>query len=139
MFIFDTIYENIFGVLIALLAILVAYYKWTYQYWRRKNVPYLEPTIPFGTINFLSQKENSGIRMKHIYDEMKSRGWKHGGIYTIFTPYYFVVDLEYAKNIMTKDFEYFTDRGFYYSEKNDPLSANMFNVYRRPKMEKFEN
>ncbi|CAH1382253.1 unnamed protein product [Tenebrio molitor] len=99
-----------------------AYYKWTYQYWRRRNFPYLEPRIPFGNnISPFGQKESNGINLKRQYDTMKSKGWKHGGLYNMLKPTYLVLDLDYLRNIMAKDFQYFTDRGLYYNEKDDPL------------------
>ncbi|XP_044261647.1 probable cytochrome P450 6a23 [Tribolium madens] len=119
---------DLVGVSVAFLTILFAYFKWRYQYWGRKNVPFLPPTIPFGNSNIFRRKENGAVRFKKFYDEMKSQGWKHGGLYTILTPSYLVIDLDYLKNIMTKDFEYFTDRGFYYNEKDDPLSAHLFAI-----------
>ncbi|XP_015840000.1 probable cytochrome P450 6a14 isoform X2 [Tribolium castaneum] len=115
------------GVAIALLATLFAYFKWTYKYWERRNLQYLEPKIPYGNgTGPFKRTENAGFRFKRQYEELKSRGWKHGGLYSILNPIYLVADLDYIKNIMTKDFHYFTDRGIYYNEKNDPLSAHLF-------------
>jgi cytochrome P450 family 6 len=59
---------------------------------------------------------------------MKKRNWKHGGIFFVTSPVYFPISLDYIKNIMAKDFEYFVDRGFYYNEKDDPLSAHLFAI-----------
>lgn len=41
-------------------------------------------------------------------------------------PFYMVLDLEICKQIFTKDFNHFTDRGLYYNEKDDPISKYMF-------------
>jgi cytochrome P450 family 6 len=59
---------------------------------------------------------------------MKSKGWKHGGLYNMLKPTYLVLDLDYLRNIMAKDFQYFTDRGLYYNEKDDPLGAHLFAI-----------
>jgi cytochrome P450 family 6 len=129
MFITESLCSDLIGISIAILAALVAYYKWTYQYWRRRNFPYLEPRIPFGNIiSPFGQKESNGIDLKRQYDTMKSKGWKHGGLYNMLKPTYLVLDLDYIKNIMIKDFQYFTDRGLYYNEKDDPLSAHLFAI-----------
>ncbi|XP_068900497.1 probable cytochrome P450 6a13 [Tenebrio molitor] len=39
---------------------------------------------------------------------------------------YVLVDLNYIKNILTKDFHCFTDRGFFHNEKDDPISNHIF-------------
>ncbi|RZB40992.1 cytochrome P450 6a17, partial [Asbolus verrucosus] len=117
------------GVVIALFITVIFYYKWTYQYWRRKNLKYLEPQMPYGNLtNLVHRKEHIGLTIKRFYDEMKTKGWKHGGLYFILSPNYLVVDLDYVKNIMTKDFQHFVDRNIYYNEKDDPLSAHLVNV-----------
>ncbi|KYB24705.1 cytochrome P450 6BK2 [Tribolium castaneum] len=59
---------------------------------------------------------------------MKNCNWNHGGIYLTLNPAYCAIDLEYVKNIMTKDFQHFVDRGSYYNEKDDPLSAHLFAI-----------
>jgi cytochrome P450 family 6 len=129
MLISESLGGDLVAISVAILTVVVAYYKWTYQYWRRRNFPYLEPRIPFGnTDNPFSPKENAGIRVKRHYDMMRAKGWKHGGLYSLLKPSYLALDLECVKNIMTKDFQYFTDRGLYYNEKVDPLSAHLFAI-----------
>ncbi|KAJ8935460.1 hypothetical protein NQ318_021706 [Aromia moschata] len=117
------------GVLITVIAVGYTYLKWNYQYWKRKGVPYLEPTIPFGNLeNGFKRTMHMGDRIAQIYQEAKRNGWKHCGIYILLTPTYLVVDLDMVKNVLTKDFQYFTDRRFYSNEKDDPLSAHLFAV-----------
>jgi cytochrome P450 family 6 len=129
MFISESLCSDLIGISVAILAVVLVYYKWTYQYWRRRNLPYLEPRIPFGNNDSpFRQKDYPGMIVKRHYDIMKSKGWKHGGLYTILSPTYQVLDLDYIKNILTKDFQYFTDRGLYYNEKDDPLSAHLFAI-----------
>ena len=106
---------------------VIVYYIWAFQYWKRRNLPFLQPQIPFGNVpNPFTCKEHMGITMQKVYKEMKKRKWKHGGVYQLTTPIYVVVDLDFVKNIMAKDFEYFGDRGTYYNEKDDPVSAHLF-------------
>ncbi|KAJ3618423.1 hypothetical protein MTP99_006420 [Tenebrio molitor] len=123
-----TLSGNLISVVVALLVVTVAYWKWKYQYWKRRNVPYLEPRIPFGNMEkVIRGKKFFGIEFKNIYKEMKSRGWEHGGIYTFLKPTYIPLDLDYVRNIMTKDFKYFMDRDNYVNEK-DPLQAHLLNL-----------
>ncbi|KAF2879259.1 hypothetical protein ILUMI_26905 [Ignelater luminosus] len=105
------------------------YFKWSVTYWKRKNVPFINPSFPFGSVgNFLLKKEFVGHRLKKLYDELRSSGHKHGGVYLVTLPIYIVIDPEYLKNIMLKDFQYFMDRGIYHNEKDDPLTANLFSL-----------
>lgn len=105
------------------------YVTWTYTYWKRKKVPYIEPSFPFGNIeNPFTRKKYIGVWLKNIYDEFKRKGGVGGGIYLFASPAYVVVDPEILKHIMQKDFQYFVDRGFYYNEKDDPLSAHLFAI-----------
>ncbi|XP_063929812.1 cytochrome P450 6A1-like [Zophobas morio] len=117
------------GLTLASLTIFVIYYKWSFAYWKKLNVPYLEPRIPMGNMaNTLTATENFGIVIKHIYDQLKSQKVRLGGLYIFSTPAYIVIDLEYVKNVLSKDFQYFVDRGIYHNEEVDPLSAHLFNL-----------
>lgn len=44
------------------------------------------------------------------------------------SPLYMTVDPECIKNIISKDFNHFTDRGIFYNERDDPLSAHLFSI-----------
>ncbi|XP_018576919.1 probable cytochrome P450 6a14 isoform X2 [Anoplophora glabripennis] len=116
---------NALGVVAALLAVVYAYFKWTYQYWKSKNVPHVEPTIPFGnTGNPFTQPRGQNIA--NMYHMAKEKGWKYCGLYTLLSPIFLVVDIDLVKTILTKDFQYFTDRGQYTNEKDDPVGCHLF-------------
>lgn len=107
---------------IALLTILICYYKWfCYNYWKSQNVPNLQKYIS-------KTKIHDGIQLRYLYNIMRQKNWKVGGFYQRLSPVYIISDLNYIKNIMTCDFNYFPHRGLYYNEKSDPLSAHIFNT-----------
>ncbi|KAK4878665.1 hypothetical protein RN001_011171 [Aquatica leii] len=92
-------------------------------------MPYQKPRFPLGTAeNPFARTEFIGCRMKRIYDEYKAKGFKHIGLYFLSSPSYLVIEPEYVKNIMSRDFRFFTDRGTYSNEKSDPLSGHLFNL-----------
>lgn len=120
---------NVIELLLIISLLTICFFKWKYSYWRKRKIPYLQPNFPFGNIrNPFFMKEKIGVTLSRFYKEFKRRGWKHGGFYFFVTPIYLVVDLEYIKNILTKDFDCFIDRGVYYNEKDDPLSAHLVNL-----------
>ncbi|XP_019866127.2 probable cytochrome P450 6a14 [Aethina tumida] len=63
---------------------------------------------------------------KDIYFDLKSKGMKHGGVYFLFKPFYFPVDLNIIKSIMQTDFQHFMNHGIFVNEEGDPLSAHLF-------------
>ncbi|KAJ8913637.1 hypothetical protein NQ315_007354 [Exocentrus adspersus] len=116
---------DLLAVATALLAVTYAYFKWKYQYWKWRNVPYIEPTIPFGNIGN-PFRTPLGEEMARVYKMAKARGWKYCGLYSMLKPVLLVVDLDLVKHILTKDFQHFTDRNVYTNEKSDPLSSHLF-------------
>lgn len=50
------------------------------------------------------------------------------GMYFFHVPVALALDLEFVKNVLIKDFSHFHDRGIYYNEKDDPLSAHLFAI-----------
>lgn len=125
----EYIVKNIIVAFITICALFLTYFKWSYRYWFNKNMPFLQPSIPFGnTDNPLRRKTPFGKRMERYYQSFKQRGHKHGGIFIMTKPIYIPVDPEYVKNILATGFQHFQDRGSYVNEKSDPLSAHLFSL-----------
>ncbi|XP_018576754.1 cytochrome P450 6a2 isoform X1 [Anoplophora glabripennis] len=123
------IFLDLFGFITSLLVVIFAYYKWTYQYWERQNVPYLEPTIPFGNFsNHLNINISLSDTVRRMYDKARAKGWKFCGIYEMARPSIMIVDLDLAKHVMTKDFGHFVDRKPYVNDKDDPLGSHLFSI-----------
>lgn len=121
--------EVLFGLFLLSFLLIYFHLKWTYKHWASKGIPYLEPKIPFGNSESpFSRKESMGEMMKRWYEEFRKDGHKHGGVYLFTSPMYFPVDPEIVKTIISKDFQYFTDRGISYNEKVDPLSAHLIAI-----------
>ncbi|KAJ8944239.1 hypothetical protein NQ314_009516 [Rhamnusium bicolor] len=122
----ESLLLDLLGIVTALVAVVYAYCKWAYQYWQRRGIPYLEPLIPLGTFqNPLKRTVSIGDDVTRMYRAIKSKGWKHGGAYSMTIPTWIVVNLDLVKHVMTKDFNHFVDRGTYTNEKDDPLTCHL--------------
>ncbi|XP_069672113.1 probable cytochrome P450 6a13 isoform X2 [Periplaneta americana] len=111
----------LFGVLV----ILYAYFKYSFSYWKKKGVTYLEPTFPFGNLrDTVFQKQNIGLLFQDIYNQLE--GNDIGGVYSFARPTLVLRDPEIIKTFLVKDFIHFHDHGTYFDEVSDPLNANLF-------------
>ncbi|KAK5641166.1 hypothetical protein RI129_009713 [Pyrocoelia pectoralis] len=118
-----------FAILLAFIVLVTTYIQRRYSYWEKKGVPYIPPHFPFGNVESpFTRKYFFGEWLQMFYQSFKERGAKHAGIYIFTSPNYVPIDTEIIKNIMQKDFHHFVDRGFYYNEKDDPLSAHLFAI-----------
>lgn len=119
---------NVLGLIVAFLAVIVTVVKWWYKHWERQEVPYIPPSFPGGNISLIKEKKAFGLYFKSFYDEFKSKGYKYGGTFLLALPLLVISDLELVKLILLKDFQHFTDRGFYYNEEDDPISGHLLNL-----------
>ncbi|KAL5280355.1 CYP3A4.2 family protein [Megaselia abdita] len=112
--------------LIAAVSVL-AYYLWrTFKHWEHEGIPFEEPSIPFGILKPLIKGESSfGMTIFDIYNKSKE---PFLGLYLMLRPAILVRDATLCKDILTKDFGSFHDRGVYVDEKNDPFSGNLFSA-----------
>lgn len=102
----ENFFINTAGFLIAVALIIYTYFRWSYQYWERKGVPFLTPRIPFGTIeNPLAKQRNTGAILRDNYNEFRRRGVKFGGVYLITRPVLLTVDPEIVRSVLAKDFK----------------------------------
>ncbi|XP_049963996.1 probable cytochrome P450 6a14 [Schistocerca serialis cubense] len=123
-------------VLVALSLVVAAVYAWfsySYKYWQRKGVPYLEPRFPFGNVyNSFVGKTSGPLELNEAYLQFK--GQRFGGIYFFNRPGLVIVDPDLIRTILVKDFWTFQDRGVK-TDENEPLNSHLFllggNKWRR--------
>lgn len=120
---FSTILLTFLILSLSAAAFILSYF---YTYWKRRGVKYLQPSIPLGNYgpSFLQKISIAELGQK-LY---KSTTEPFIGVYAAFRPTLLVRDPECIRRILIKDFQHFTDRGVYYDEQNDPLSAHLFAI-----------
>lgn len=117
------------GMILMTVLIICAYLYMTrkFLYWTKRGIDEITPT-PF-TGNFadcLFMKKSAGDFVKDLYD--RSPKTPYTGFYIFDRPFLLVRDPELIKNILVRDFNYFSDR-FSTASPDDKLgSANLFIV-----------
>lgn len=116
------------SVLVVAIATIYMYIRIvSFSYWKRRNIPYLEPSFPFGHLSDLVwRKVGMGEKIQRIYEQ--SSGVPLLGIFAVTRPILVVNDLELVRNILIKDFAHFTDHGVDIDEAHDPLSGQLFSL-----------
>lgn len=111
---------------IILLALYV-YFKICYSYWKKRGIPTLRPTAPFGNFShsILSGK-NPGFEIAKLYQAFD--GHTVGGVYTFGAPSLLLRHPDVIKDILVKDFDHFYSRGRSFDEEAEPLDAHLFSL-----------
>lgn len=66
---------DILAVIIAIIAVGYAYCLWKFQYWKNRNVPYLEPVVPWGNLEKpFNNTMFIGDEVSNLYEEAKQKG-----------------------------------------------------------------
>uniref|UniRef100_V5GJG1 Putative cytochrome P450 6a23 n=1 Tax=Anoplophora glabripennis TaxID=217634 RepID=V5GJG1_ANOGL len=129
MFFTDSILYDFIAIVIALLAGLIAYYKWTFAYWKQNGFEGPEPSIPFGNVSdLILGKRHLGEMWKDVYFYAEEKGLRYSIVFFFWRPSIIIVDLELIKSIVQTDFAHFWGHGSFINEQDDPLSANVFNL-----------
>jgi cytochrome P450 family 6 len=110
--------------LLIAVSLLMFLIKYQYSYWERIGIPNIKPQIPTGNLGALVKKQRSFGTA--IYDIYKQTSEPFLGIYLFFRPAILIRDPDMVKNILTRDFQHFHDRGVFVDTKNDPMSGNLF-------------
>uniref|UniRef100_A0A1A9ZPH8 Cytochrome P450 n=1 Tax=Glossina pallidipes TaxID=7398 RepID=A0A1A9ZPH8_GLOPL len=61
---------------------------------------------------------------RRVYKKFKDSS-PIAGFYTFLTKAVVIMDLDLIKNVLIKDFQYFSDRGLFHNERDDPLTGNL--------------
>jgi len=124
-------FESIILVLVVCLsAIFIAFYLYftrNFKFWQKLGIPYVNPTPFVGNLKeCVFQKVNFGKHLQQIYEQHSDKPYV--GIFSFDKPILLIRDLELVKNILVKDFQYFTDRIISFDEKLDPLCSKVIFV-----------
>jgi cytochrome P450 len=74
------------------------------------------------------QKVTISKHLQQIYEQHSDK--KYVGIFSFDKPILLIRDLELIKNILVKDFQYFTDHITSFNEKLDPLCSKVLYVIK---------
>jgi cytochrome P450 family 6 len=121
---FRTTLLDVSVAVVCLLTVIYIYFKMSFRYWRKRNVPYVEPTSPFGNFADLIFVRKP---MGHVFTDLyrKLNGEKYGGIYMFKKPEFIFRDPDIIKNVLVKDFTSFHDRGIFADEEREPLVGHL--------------
>lgn len=129
------IFNSCIGDFIAFICFLIIltsiYLRYLYTYWSRHGFDYFEPNFIFGNLKRSALlKISIAEDIKRIYDGIGDKPFK--GFFMFWRPALMLKDLDLMKQIAVKDFDYFQSRGFYFDEKNDPLSGHLLALSGEP-------
>ncbi|KAH8277871.1 hypothetical protein KR018_009444, partial [Drosophila ironensis] len=113
------------------LVVLVGYFllKWrrNLQYWRNQGIPYDAPHCIFGNLKGVTTQRSFNDVWTEYYRKYRGSG-PFAGFYWFYRPAIFVLETSLAKLVLIKEFNKFTDRGFYHNTEDDPLSGHLFSL-----------
>lgn len=107
-------------IILCIVCVSIVYYcKQKYKYWQERAVPYVKPTLFFGSLlEFIFDSDNLRNYLKNANKIF------HGPYYGFFVftkPFLVVKDLEIIRSIMITDFATFPNKLFFGDEKCDPI------------------
>lgn len=107
---------------------LVCYLKYRYTFWQRQGCPVpLKPHIIFGhTREVIEMKTWVGQHYAKIYND--TDGYKFVGFYQLQKPKIIIRDLDIIRDVFTKEFATFPDRGIVFNDKLEPLTGNLLTL-----------
>lgn len=117
----------IFYAILSVLFLIYYFFKRKFAYFYDRGVPFVRPSIPFGNFKNVGKTKHLSTALIEFYQDLKGK-FPYGGVFLLIRPLVVVTDLELIKNILIKDFNYFTGHGVYVNEKDDPLSYNLFSM-----------
>jgi len=92
------------------------------DYFAKRNVPCIKPTLLFGnTLSVLMRKVSVHDSVIKFYRQLD--GCKIGGMFQLMQPVYLVRDPELIKHVTVKDFEHFVDLPLFIPEDVEPILA----------------
>ncbi|EDW32567.1 GL11710 [Drosophila persimilis] len=111
--------------LVALVVYLLLKWLLGRQYWQNLGIPCEEPHWLLGSMWGLRTTRTFNDVWTDYYKKYRLSG-PFAGFYWFQRPAVFVLEPSLAKLILIKEFNKFTDRGFFHNPEDDPLSGQLF-------------
>ncbi|XP_030388126.1 uncharacterized protein LOC115634502 [Scaptodrosophila lebanonensis] len=116
-------------ILVTFVVTLISYaVRQRHCYWLRRGIPHEKPSFPRGNFSDWPKREQFSTIFKKYYLKFKDSGSPFAGFYFFFTKTIVVTDIDLIKKVLIKDFNNFENRGIFYNEIDDPLSATLFSI-----------
>ncbi|XP_059612810.1 uncharacterized protein LOC132259265 [Phlebotomus argentipes] len=115
---------------IAPVVLLWWYVTHSFKYWQRRGIRTVKPKFPLGNGQTGKTKVHFSVLFATFYNQLKSSDAPFGGIYLFTRPIALALKLDFVRDVLIRDFQHFSDRGIFYNEQDDPLSANLFTLTR---------
>lgn len=116
---------------ITICSLIYFYFQNAYKYWEKRGFPYLEPKFPKGNNDKVFKLvKNLSYETTPLYDEIKKRSWKFGGVYIISRPVLILVDPDIIGDILTRVSAYYIENFMchflelfsFLTQKNTPVN-----------------
>lgn len=72
---------DLISALVALIVVILSYFQWNARFWKRKNVPYIEPNFPFGNRHKIEKITSIVDDVSDIVKEARKNGLYFKNIY----------------------------------------------------------
>ncbi len=112
----------------ALVSAVIYFVHRKYSYWSDRGVEFIKPIFPYGILRGAGKQLNIYEITQNVYQKMKSTGLQFVGVYFFIQPVAVILDLDFIKTVLIKDFQFFHDRGVYHNEQDDPLTGHLFAI-----------
>jgi len=126
---FITAYWGLDGIIVLTTLMIVIYLYMTrkFNYWKKRDVTEVQPIPFFGSVtDCMLFKKSAGYLLKDFYEQTK--GLPYVGFFILDKPALLIRDRELIKNVLVKDFNYFTNRYSSVDIKDRLSYANLFFV-----------
>ncbi|KAF5273290.1 hypothetical protein FQR65_LT04712 [Abscondita terminalis] len=127
------IYHKMYIELLLLASLLYLSYIYltkNFNYWKQRNVPYIEPTLFFGNLfKTITVQQGIGESISLMYGKVNT---PYIGVYVLQNPLLIIRDPKLIRNVLVKNFNSFCDRYVVVNKKSDWMSANMLFLAKNP-------
>ncbi|XP_069360240.1 cytochrome P450 6B2-like [Maniola hyperantus] len=121
---FGSVFLNNILVFSLCVSVLLSVLMYDYDYWENRGV-FSPPALPVvGHIGpVVAGKEQGGVCFQRIYNAYKDK--RFFGIHQFYRRTLVICDPELVRRVCVNDFVHFTDRGFFFDKKLDPLAESV--------------